>query len=152
MKNCNSYLIFLLLLFSSCTTDDRKDEPATSEVNLTGTWKLDHYEVRGKIYQISQCDGSDLININVDKTGSYVDSELNSSSNTCNNIYNLAGQWNYISEERSLRLVYNENNIKKIKTFQIETASNTEIRILNSSKVIQGSPSSNEVLEIWRKF
>lgn len=140
-----------MLFLSSCSTDDRSDEMPSAKLDLQGVWKIDHYEVRAKNFTISDCDVTDQISINSDNRGSYLDSELNNSTNLCNTISNIAGQWNYDVRNNTLVLDYKESDIPKTKVFQIDAISKSEMRILNPSKIISGAPHSNEVIEVWTK-
>ena len=142
-------LSFLLIILSSCNSQDRM-EGTPSELNITGNWKIDHYEVKGKNYQVSGCDVNDQININLDKTGSYIDSELNQTTNGCVNNLNIAGKWEYKSINNVLELT-NINNSSIMKSFQIDAISNSEIRIVNPSKTISGVPATEQVVEVWVK-
>lgn len=142
-------LSFLLLILSSCNSDDRM-ENTPSELNINGNWKIDHYEIKGKNYQVSGCDVSDQININTDKTGSYIDSEINSATNGCYQSANIAGRWEYKSNSNALELL-NVNSSSTLKSFQVDAISNSEIRIVNPSKTISGVPATEQVVEVWVK-
>ncbi|WP_313502752.1 lipocalin family protein [Kaistella carnis] len=140
----------LFLILTSCNSD-RTDE-VTTEINISGNWKVDHYEVKGKNYPASACDVNDKINVNVDKTGSYIDSETNTTTNGCYDLVNLAGNWMLNSSNSVLELKYIENNVTMTKSFQLDAISNNEMRIMNPSKVIPGVPSTGEVVEVWIKL
>lgn len=149
----NSYLIiltFVMFFNSACSSDERGPQTPT-ELNLTGSWKIDHYEVKGKNYPVTGCDVNDQIVINTNKSGTYTDSELNNTTSDCYAFQNLSGVWKYSSTSTTLELEYTANNIPTTKKFNIDAISNNEIRLINNNRVIPGVPATEEKLEIWLK-
>lgn len=145
-----AFMSSLFLILASCNSDRTGD--FTPEISITGNWKVDHYEVKGKNYPASACDLNDKINVNVNKTGSYIDSEVNTTTNGCYDLVNLAGNWMLNSTNSILELKYIENNVTMTKSFQLDAISSNEMRILNPSKVIPGVPFTGEVVEVWTKL
>lgn len=145
-----SFISSLCLLITSCSSDRIDDTP--SELSITGNWKIDHYEIKGKNYSASGCDINDRINVNNDKTGVYIDSEMNTATNGCYDLVNIAGNWTLKSANTKLELKYIQNNVALTKIFEIDAISNNEMRLLNPSKVISGVPSTGEVIEVWTKL
>lgn len=136
-------------LFVSCSNDR---EPSPSQpVNLNGTFRLSHYEFKSKNYNVSGCDVNDKIVINTDKTGIYEDSEFNNATQACYNVESLAGSWNLKAQEGLLVLKYLANGVEQTKAFNVNSVSDTEIRIETNSKNVDGVPGNDNAVAVWIK-
>lgn len=146
----NKYLVLpILVALASCDKDDESTSSKPLEIN--GTYKIHHYEYKSKNYNVVGCDVGDKILINADKTGVFENSELNDATQACYLLESLAGNWEIKSQEGVLNLKYNKNGVQQTRTFTISGISDTEIRIENSSKNIDGIPGNDDVIEVWTK-
>lgn len=145
MKNTFYLLIPVVALFSC--KDDRVED--TKPTDISGNWKISHYEYRGKSYDVSGCDTDDRIVIQKDFQGSYKNSEL--VSNVCDYTENISGNWDFKYLESKLILKYQENNIEKSKTINLEEYSDTYLKINVKDKNIDGVAGNDDAIEVWIK-
>lgn len=144
------YLVCVLLLVSACKDNDRENE-VSQPINLVGTWKIDHYEFKGKKYDVTSCDKEDAIVIQASNAGSYKKSEWSSSINACDYIENYVGTWFFAPLESKLVLTYKENTVDKTKTINLSEYSSQQLKIDNNTKNIDGIPGNDAAVEVWVK-
>lgn len=142
------YLAFVLLSLSACKDNNGEDE-VSQPISLVGTWKIDHYEFKGKTYNVTSCDKDDVIVIQAINAGSYKNSEWSPSINACDYVENYVGTWLFIPLESKLVLNYRENMIDKTKTINLTEYSSKQLKIDNNTKNIDGIPGNDAAVEVW---
>ena len=140
------FLIITTTIILSCKEDRIED---TKPADITGNWKISHYEFRGKDYAVKGCDAEDRIIIQKNLQGSYKNSALVGS--ICDYIENLSGIYNVQYQDRKLVLKYQENNIEKSKTINLAEYSDTSLKISVKDKNIDGVDGADDALEVWVK-
>lgn len=145
MKNMLFLLIPVVILFS-CKEDEVED---TKPSDISGNWKISHYEFRGKNYDVSGCDTDDRIVIQKDFKGSYRNSNL--IANVCDYAENISGKWDFNYLESKLVLKYEDNNIEKSKTINLDEYSSAFLKINVKDKNIDGVAGNDDAIEVWIK-
>ena len=141
------FLIPIVLLFSCKDDNDVQD---TKPVNISGNWKISHYEYRGKDYQVAGCDLDDRIIIGENLQGSYKNSEL--ISNVCDYSENISGNWDFNYLESKLTLKYQENNVINKKVINLSEYSDSKLKIAVNDKNIDGVAGNDDAIQVWIKY
>lgn len=141
--------ILLLMSIASCSSDD--DRTVVNEnVSINGTWKPYKYEFKGKEIMLSDCEKKGIIFINPDFSGSYERYDASSSGN-CNLFDSFGGKWTFDKMYQTLTLTYTESGVSKTLKKEIDSYSNTELRINDSSKNLDTTPGNDEAVLVFRK-
>ncbi|WP_431610707.1 lipocalin family protein [Chryseobacterium sp. 'Rf worker isolate 10'] len=141
--------ILLLMSIASCSSDD--DRTVVNEnVSINGTWKPYKYEFKGKEIMLSDCEKKGIIFINPDFSGSYERYDASSSGN-CNLFDSFGGKWAFDKMYQTLTLTYVESGVSKTLKKEIDSYSNTELRINDSSKNLDTTPGNDEAVLVFRK-
>lgn len=141
------FLLFAAVLSFSCKDDTVED---TKPVDISGNWKISHYEFRGKNYDVKGCDTDDRIIIQKDLQGSYKNSGI--INNVCDYIENISGTWNFDYLAGKLTLKYQDNNTEKSKIINLNEYSNTNLKIQVNDKNIDGVEGNDDAIEVWLKY
>ncbi|RXM40321.1 hypothetical protein BOQ62_06320 [Chryseobacterium sp. CH21] len=141
--------ILLLMSIASCSSDD--DRTVVNEnVSINGTWKPYKYEFKGREIMLSDCEKKGIIFINPDFSGSYERYDASSSGN-CNLFDSFGGKWTFDKMYQTLTLTYVEAGVSKTLKKEIDSYSNTELRINDSSKNLDTTPGNDEAVLVFRK-
>ncbi|WP_347219787.1 lipocalin family protein [Chryseobacterium sp.] len=144
------YLIGILLLAGmvSCSSDD-DNTPVMNNTNIAGSWKPSNYEFRGKTIALNDCEGKGQLVINADYSGNY--GRYEKAGDNCNLIDSYSGKWSYDKLYNVLVLTYEEGNETKTLKKDVESYSETELRIWDESKNLDSSPGNDKAILIFRK-
>ncbi|RNA63418.1 hypothetical protein D1631_16580 [Chryseobacterium nematophagum] len=144
-------LIVVMMLVSSCSNDDSRQDTAFEIPNINGTWKPSRYEYKGKVYSLSECEKNGLLLVNTDFSGVYEKFGVSPIDNNCNKFISFAGKWSYDAMNRVLTLTYKESGDTKTLTKEVEDFSDVELKILDNSKDLDGIPGNDEATLIFTK-
>lgn len=151
MKKLNYFAVLTLILIFSCRNESPQ-EPNPYDINaaLKGNWKPSYYELKGKVYQVSTCQSNGLITINSTMNGSYdvIDKDI---ANNCQTVFTAAGSWKVDSNTGNLILSYNENSTPKTVNLSLSTVNDTELRINDSSKNVDGTGGLDDAVLVYKK-
>ncbi|WP_160136097.1 lipocalin family protein [Chryseobacterium sp. c4a] len=141
--------ILLLTGMVSCSSND--DTPTVVDnTNITGTWKPANYEFRGKTIPLNDCESRGQIYINTDYSGTYERNEAGA-GDTCNLVDSFTGKWAYDKLYNVLILTYTEGNETKTLRKEVESYSETELRIKDNNKNLDNVPGNDTGILIFRK-
>jgi hypothetical protein len=148
MKNLIS-LFILIFITASCSNDESRENTVIETPNVVGTWKPVRYEYKGKVYILDECEKKGQININDNFSGVYERYGIASSGTDCNLYDSFSGNWGYDNINKTLTLTYTENGIVKTLKKIVESFSNTELKIVDSSKDLDNIPGNDEAALIF---
>lgn len=140
--------IFLFMTVISCSSNDDNDNNAVESVSINGNWKPYKYEFRGKSIILNDCEKKGEISINPDFSGTYERYEL-SASGDCNHIDSFGGKWSY--DNSSLTITYNEAGTVKTLKKAVQSFTDVELRILDSSKDLDDTPGNDQAILVFAK-
>ncbi|MCW3160139.1 lipocalin-like domain-containing protein [Chryseobacterium oryctis] len=140
--------IVLVLTFSSCSNDGNTQDTIIETPNISGSWKPSRYEFKGKSYAVSDCEKKGQLLVNTDFTGVYERYGIGIDNN-CNKFDSFSGKWDYDKMGKILTLTYMENGINKTLTKEIVDFSSIELKILDSSKDLDGIPGNDEATLVF---
>lgn len=145
------YFIGILLFMGivSCSNDD-DNNVAANEVSINGTWKPFKYEFRGKTITLNECEDKGVIMINADFSGAYDRYEAGVSGN-CNLSDSFVGKWAYDKLYNTLAITYTEAGVTKTMKKEVQSYSDTELRIRDNSKNLDNIPGNDEAVLVFRK-
>jgi len=144
----NFQFILIAILLWSCDRNDTKTEVVPASALIVGNWKLVGYEYKGKNLIASACEKQSSIMIGETLAGSY-DRYLNNNSG-CQHPMSFAGNWTKTSDNL-LIIKYTESGIVKTTTFNLESVSSTELRILLKDADLDGNGTIDEGIGIYTK-
>lgn len=145
------YFIGILLFMGivSCSSDDDNNVVA-NEVSINGTWKPFKYEFRGKTITLNDCEDKGVIMINADFSGAYDRYEAGVSG-SCNLSDSFVGKWAYDKLYNTLTITYTEAGVTKTLKKEVQSYSDTELRINDNSKNLDNTPGNDEAVLVFRK-
>ncbi|WP_250253875.1 lipocalin family protein [Chryseobacterium sp. Marseille-Q3244] len=144
----NFIRILLLVGMVSCSSND--DTPTVVDnTNITGSWKPSNYEFRGKPIALNDCEGKGQLVINADYSGNYGRYEM--ASDNCNLVDSYSGKWSYDKLYNVLILTYTEGTETKTLRKEVESYSETELRIRDNNKNLDGVPGNDTGTLVFRK-
>lgn len=135
----------------SCSGNDDVENTVIQKPNLTGTWKPQRYEYKGKTYPLSQCEKQGQILINVNLSGVYEKYGAASSGENCNLLDSFLGVWSYDEFTKDLVLTYNESGAVKTLKKEIVDFSENELKITDTSKNLDNIPGNDEASLVFVK-
>ncbi|CAA7197152.1 lipocalin family protein [Chryseobacterium potabilaquae] len=144
-------LIVAMILVSSCSNGDSREDTTFEIPNINGMWKPSRYEYKGKIYSLPDCEKNGQLLVNIDFSGVYEEFGKSSVDNNCNKFISFAGKWGYDAMNRMLTLSYKENGVTKTLTKEVEDFSDVELKIFDNSKDLDGIPGNDEASLIFTK-
>lgn len=142
--------ILLLVGVASCSSDDDANV-INQEVQINGNWIPYKYEYRGKDVQLNDCDRKGQLAINADFSGVYERYAIVEPTGSCNKVESYPGKWSYDKMDHILTLTYTEAGTSKTLKKEVETFSETELRILDNSKNLDNVPGNDEGTLVFRK-
>lgn len=142
--------ILLLMGFVSCSNDDDDHQAVANDVSINGTWKPFKYEFRGKNIVLNDCEDKGVIMINADFSGAYDRYESGVSGN-CNLSDSFVGKWAFDSLYNTLTITYNDAGVTKTMKKQVQSYSDTELRINDNSKNLDNTPGNDEAVLVFGK-
>ncbi|SEH27750.1 Lipocalin-like domain-containing protein [Chryseobacterium culicis] len=153
---CRKYLIMkyfigilLLMGIVSCSNDE-DNKVVVNEVGINGTWKPFKYEFRGKNIALNDCEDKGVIMINADFSGAYDRYEKGVSGN-CNLSDSFVGKWTYDSLYNTLTITYTDAGVTKTLKKEVQSFSDTELRINDNSKDLDNTPGNDQAILVFRK-
>ena len=147
MKVFVGILFFVSII--SCSSDNDSNNVDTY-ISINGNWKAYKYEFRGKTIALNDCEQKSAIVINPDFAGSYERYET-STSGSCTNPDSFIGKWNYDNLYSSLTITYNEGGVTKTLKKEVQSFSETELRISDNSKNLDNVPGNDQATLVFRK-
>lgn len=145
------YIFVMMCLFLSCSNDENRGTTIMETPKINANWKPSNYEYKGKIYNLNDCDKKGQLLINTDFSGVYENFEKSSASSACITLESYSGKWSYDNLTRVLTLTYNEAGAPKTLKKEIESFSDSELRIIDNTKNLDGIPGNDEALLIYIK-
>ncbi|MCP1301020.1 lipocalin family protein [Chryseobacterium sp. S0630] len=142
--------ILLLMGFVSCSNDDDDHQAVANDVSINGIWKPFKYEFRGKNIVLNDCEDKGVIMINADFSGAYDRYESGVSGN-CNLSDSFVGKWAFDSLYNTLTITYNDAGVTKTMKKQVQSYSDTELRINDNSKNLDNTPGNDEAVLVFGK-
>lgn len=136
--------------FVSCSNDDDHHQAVANDVSINGTWKPFKYEFRGKNIVLNDCEDKGVIMINADFSGAYDRYESGVSGN-CNLSDSFVGKWAFDSLYNTLTITYNDAGVTKTMKKQVQSYSDTELRINDNSKNLDNTPGNDEAVLVFGK-
>ena len=145
------YFIGILLLMgvASCSNDD-DNNVVTNDASINGTWRPFKYEFRGKNITLNDCEDKGVIMINADFSGAY-DRYESSASGNCNLSDSFVGKWTYDKLYNTLTITYTDAGVTKTMKKQVQSYSDSELRINDNSKNLDNTPGNDEATLVFRK-
>ncbi|MDR6369564.1 hypothetical protein J2795_000199 [Chryseobacterium bernardetii] len=145
------YFIGILLLMgvASCSNDD-DNNVVTNDASINGTWRPFKYEFRGKNITLNDCEDKGVIMINADFSGAY-DRYESSASGNCNLSDSFVGKWTYDKLYNTLTITYTDAGVTKTMKKQVQSYSDSELRINDNSKNLDNTPGNDEAVLVFRK-
>ncbi|WP_318846511.1 lipocalin family protein [Chryseobacterium sp. JV558] len=140
----------LLMSIASCSNDDDR-AVVNEDVSINGSWKPYKYEFKGKDIMLTDCEKKGIIFINPDFSGSYERYDVSSSSGNCNLFDSFGGKWTFDKMYQTLTLTYTEAGVTKTLKKEIDSYSNTELKINDNSKNLDNTPGNDEGVLVFRK-
>lgn len=144
-------LTILFFLVSSCSDDDIMQDTVIQESEIVGMWKPLRYEYKGKTYPVSGCQQKGQILINFDFSGVYENYDVPSSTGNCNLLNSFTGKWNYDMKDNTLKLTYKESGANKILSKNVETFSDTFLKISDNTKDLDNIPGVDDATLVFTK-
>ncbi|WET47379.1 lipocalin family protein [Chryseobacterium indologenes] len=141
--------ILLLLGVASCSSDEAN--VIVQEVQINGSWTPYKYEYRGKDVQLNDCDRKGQLVINADFSGVYERYAIVEPTGNCNKVESYPGKWSYDKMNHILTLTYTEAGTSKTLVKEVDTFSETELRISDNSKNLDNVPGNDEGILVFRK-
>lgn len=145
----NIFYTVLILFFISCRDEpNHQNTTALEDYNkqIQGTWTPSYYEYKGKIYPVNDCQKSGRILVSSDMSGTYEVYDMNGS---CQNLNNYIGIWSYGTN--GLSITYTENGVSKIKNLPFNTISDSELKLYDNSKNLDGLGGLDEAILVYIK-
>ncbi|NIF03997.1 lipocalin family protein [Chryseobacterium sp. Tr-659] len=145
------YLIGIALLMGIISCSNNDDNPVVVDnASINGAWRPFKYEFRGKSIVLNDCEDKGTLLINADFSGAYDRYETAASGN-CNLSDSFVGKWNYDNLYNVLTLTYTEDGATKTMKKEVQSYSNTELRIHDSSKNLDNVPGNDDAILVFRK-
>lgn len=141
--------ILLLLGVASCSSDDAN--VIVQEVQINGNWTPYKYEFRGKDVQLNDCERKGQLVINADFSGVYERYAIVEPTGNCNKVESYPGKWSYDKMNHILTLTYTEAGTTKTLVKEVDTFSETELKISDNSKNLDSVPGNDEGVLVFRK-
>ncbi|UKB83313.1 lipocalin family protein [Chryseobacterium sp. MEBOG06] len=142
--------ILFLLSFASCSSDDNSDV-FNEEIKINGSWKPYKYEFRGKDIMVNDCTRRGQLFINANFSGLYERYDMVESSGNCNKVDSFTGSWSFDKLYSTLTLSYMEAGVSKIMKKEIDSYSDTELRLYDNSQNLDNVPGNDEAILVFRK-
>ncbi|MDR2237783.1 MAG: lipocalin family protein [Chryseobacterium sp.] len=139
--------IFLIIGFASC--DDDKDNEA--KLDITGTWKPSKYEFKGKTILLNDCEKKGVIQINTDFSGAYERFISEAVTGNCLQPDSRTGDWSVDNVYSTLTFRYKEEGTPKTLKKEIESVTNTELRVMDNSKNLDDIEGNDEAILVFTK-
>lgn len=145
------YFIGVLLLMGivSCSNDD-DNNVVVDNVKINGTWRPVKYEFRGKVIALNNCEDKGQLLINADYSGAY-DRYESATSDNCNLVDSFVGKWDYDKLYNVLTLTYMDAGNTKTMKKEVDSYSETELRIRDNSKNLDNVPGNDSAILVFRK-
>ncbi|SEM16554.1 Lipocalin-like domain-containing protein [Chryseobacterium taichungense] len=146
-----SKIIIIMVVAISCSGNDAVEDTIIEKPNLTGTWKPQRYEYKGKTYPLTECERKGQIVVNASLSGIYERYGVSASTGNCNLDDSFAGKWVYDEVTKDLTLTYNENGTAQTLKKEILDFSDNELKILDASKDLDNVPGNDEASLVFVK-
>ena len=142
-------LFILMTMVVSCSNDDSREDTIIKTPDITGTWKPERYEYKGKTYLLTDCEKKGQILVNTNLAGVY--ERYGDNTGNCNLYDSFSGNWTYDNMTKVLTLTYNENGTVKMLKKEVEDFSSLELKITDSSKDLDDVPGNDEASLVFIK-
>lgn len=147
------FLISLIVMMSiiSCSSDDSRENTEIKTPDINGVWKPYQYEYKGKTYPVSTCQQKGQISVNTDFSGVYERYDVAPSSGECNMFDSFAGKWSYDNMSGTLTLTYTEAGVVKTLKKDVDTFSDTELKISDNTRDLDNIPGNDDAVLVFIK-